>query len=194
MSGFWTSGSGILPQGTPELAFLKDFTVIPNNTMAIAKIENFNNVSKDNKYTGESEKYIHINWKIIDGEFKSREVSQKIKCFSGSAESIDRALNMLKLIMTLCHFSPSHPDAPTDDDLKKMIGKTCGIKIREYSIPKDDGSKPVEGNFVSECHQSIGFECQTGVKLETSVSIPYIPSALTRNPKSMGDFDDDVAF
>jgi hypothetical protein len=193
---FWRSGSGELPVGTPEAAFLRDFSVIPNNTMAIAKIANFNNVTKENKHTGEVDKYFHINWKIIDGEFKTREVSQKIKCFNGTPEAIDRNLNMLKLVMTLCQFSPSHSGAPTDDDLKKMIGKTCGIKIREYSIPKDDGSKPIEGNFVAEVWSSHGFECQTGVKLETSPkNLPYV-SAMSRNPRNVNNdlLDDDISF
>lgn len=193
---FWRSGSGELPLGTPESAFLRDFTTIPNNTMAIAKIVNFNNVTKENKYTGEIDKYLHINWLITEGDFKKSEVSQKIKCFNGTPESIDRNLNMLKLLMTLCNFSPSHSGAPTDDDLKKMIGKTCGIKIREYSIPKDDGSKPIQGNFVAECHPSHGFECHTGIKLEPQINNTPYSTALSRNPRNVNNSleDDDIQF
>ena len=192
-SSFWSSGTGNLPSGNAEDAFVREFSVIPNNTCAVAKIVTFANVTKDNKYTGEIDKYISITWRIQDGEFKNREVNQKIKCFSGTAEAIDRNLNMLKLLMTLCNFSPSHSNAPTDDDLKKMISKTCGIKIREYSLPKADGSGEITGNFVAEVHSPHGFECQTGIKLEPkpTQSTNY-QTALSRNPRnSMNDLSDD---
>ena len=176
---FWTSGTGALPQGTPKLAFVRDFTTIPNNTMAIANIHSFVNVEKDNQYKGELERYLLIDWKITDGNYKGQMVAQKIKCFTGKPEQIDRALNMLKLIMTLCDFKPSHGNAPTDEDLAKMKGKTMGIKIREWSFPKSDGSGMTEVNFVSEVHSAIGFKCEEGEKI---VAKTYYPeSALTRN-------------
>lgn len=193
---FWQSGTGVIPTGTPEAAFLKDFSVIPNGTTALAKIVNFSNVDQENKHTGHWDKYIQIIWKLTEGEYKGREVSQKIKCFSGTPESIDRNLNMLRLIMTLCQFSPTHQNAPTDPELKKMEGKACGIKIREWSLPKADGTGMAEGNFVSEVYDTKGFEAERGVKLEPKPSPLPVQSALSRNHKHANNtlIDDDVPF
>ncbi len=99
---FFASGTGKLVSGRPEDAFLQDFKIIPEGTVADAFIKTFELVEKDNKFSGERESYYEIVWKICSDDFKNREVHQKIKCFSGAPESIDRALNMLLLIIKLC--------------------------------------------------------------------------------------------
>ena len=193
---FWTSGCGQLPTGDPQLAFIKEFTTIPNNTSALSKIMSFVKVEKDNAYTGVRDKYLLITWKIESGDFKGQEVTQKIKCFDGKPEQIDRSLNMLKLVMDLCGFKPTHSNEPTDDDLSKMHGNVCGIKIREWSMPKKDGSGVAEGNFVSEVWAPAGFQVETGVKIEHVSSSP-VDSALSRHSASRAgveSIDDDLPF
>ncbi len=94
---FWTSGSGAPITGAPDKAFLQDFTVIPNNTMALAAIKSFM-IAEENAtaYCASASRYYQIIWKISSVDFKGREVKQKIKPFDGKPEQIDRALNMLK--------------------------------------------------------------------------------------------------
>jgi len=104
---FWISRTGKGISGSAEDAFTRDFELIPNNTMALAKIASFVNNKNE---------YLEVMWKITSDSYKNREVRQKIKCFSGKDEQIDRALNMLKLIMDLCTFKPSHGDAPSNED------------------------------------------------------------------------------
>ncbi len=188
---FWKSGSGCEITGKPQDAFIGDFELIPNNTQALASIKSFNLVEKENKYTGVNDKFFNVNFKIIDGQFKSREVAMKIKCFSGKPEQIDRNLNMLRLIMELCDFKPSHDGEPTDIELGFMIGKIVSIKIKEWDMPKADGSGIMQGNFVSEVHKSGAIPTETGVKAEV-VHRPT-DSALQRN-SGMPELDDGLPF
>jgi hypothetical protein len=193
MTSFWLSGTGMQITGKPEDAFISDFSIIPDGTVATAMLKKIVTVTKDNQYTATTEKYYEATWKILDGEFKNREVTQKIKCFNGKPEQIDRNLNMLKLLMILCEFKPTHSNAPDDLDMMPMIGKQVVIKIREWSMPKNDGGI-IEGNFVSELHKIGDIEPMVGVKKEV-ISKPTrgVESALTRNPK-MIDLNDDLPF
>lgn len=193
---FWTSGSGAQITGNPQDAFVKEFSIIPNNTTAVAKITDFVLLERENKYTGVSDKFYQITWKIETGEFKNREVTQKIKCFNDSPQKIDKALNMLKLVMDLCSFRPEHANAPDNQDLAKMKNKVCGIKIREWSMPKADGSGISEGNWICEVHPAAQFITETGIKIEhKAIEVPY-QSALSRNNKTLNpiDVDDDLPF
>lgn len=181
---FWISRTGKGISGRSEDAFTRDFELIPNNTMALAKIVSFVN---------NNDEYLEVMWKITSDSYKNREVRQKIKCFSGKDEQIDRALNMLKLIMDLCTFKPSHGNAPSNEDLAKMCGKVCGIKIREYAMPKDDGSGMATGNFVSEVHAIGGFQCEIGEKMKVD---NVIESAFSRHEarQSAPLVDEDIPF
>lgn len=192
---FWNSGTGNDISGTPEMAFLKEFSVIPNNTMALARIVSFDKVEKQTLYADGPEKYLSILWKIEKGDYRGREITQKIKCFTGKPEQIDRALNMLMLIMKLCDHKQMHYNEPSSDELQKMNGKVLGIKIREWSMPKADGSGISEGNFVSEVHPIEGFIAEVGIKLEPIVSFP-VDSALSRNSdsKSGPSIEDELPF
>ncbi len=194
MSNFWSSGSGAEVSGSPEAAFLKDFSVIPDGTLALALIKSFGLVDKTDQYG--VKKYYEIIWKITSNDYKNREVSQKIKVFDGKPEAIDRNLNMLKLVMDLCQFKPKHSDAPSDDDLRPMCGKILGIKISEWSMPKADGSGLMEGNYVPEVYAAASFVPSVGVKLEV-VHTPSAggDSALTRNSRvTIQDLDQDLPF
>lgn len=192
---FWESKTGNTITGKLEDARLPDFTVIPDGTMALAKIDVFVLVEKTNTYTGAEESYYEVTWKVTSDDFKGRIVSQKLKVFEGKPESIDRNLNMMKLIMDLCLFKPKHSNAPSDDDLRPMIGKVLGVKIREWSMPKKDGSGVMEGNFVSEVWPIDKFKCEIGKKLEVVHTMPLgIESALTRNANKKIELDDDIPF
>lgn len=152
--------------GSQEDAFVPDFTVIPNGTTAPALFKSIMLMEKDSQYTGH-EKFYEITWKIASGEFKDQQVTQKIKCFTGTPDQIKRAKNMLLLLIKLCKLELTHDLEPSLHELAKMQGKIVGIKIREWSMQKSDGSGYIEGNFVSELHEiNDKFVTQTGKKLE----------------------------
>ncbi len=195
---FWQSKSGTPITGSPDLAYIKDFDIIPNNTMALAKIKSFKLHEEIRAFDGAEVREYRIVWNITSGEFKNREVTQKIKPFDIKPDNADRALNMMKLIMDLCKFVPTHGDEPTDKDLLPMVGKEAGIKIREWSMPKKDGSGNSQGNFVSEVHSPIGFICETGIPMKIKEEYPSsaVESALTRNSRVVDttDLNDDIPF
>lgn len=176
MSGFWSSGTGEKVTGNPELAFAGDFSIIPNNTMVLAAIKSIK-MAEHKGAGGVTEDCYLVTWKITSDMFKGREVTQKIKVFAGTPESIQRNLNMLKLLMDLCGFVPKHSNAPTEEDLAVMNGKILGIKIREWQMPKADGSMG-NGNFVSEIHPAADFVPEIGTKMEAMKG--GVDSALTR--------------
>ena len=159
------SGTNELPSGKPEDAFIGDFTVIPEGSIASAMIKSFTLIDQENKRTGGNDKFYQIVWKLLDGDFKSREVIQKIKCFDGKPEQIQRNLNMLKLVMQLCNFKPTHNEAPKDIELIPMLNSIAVIKIGEWSMPKNDGGI-MEGNFVREVHPAGSLVAETGIKAE----------------------------
>jgi hypothetical protein len=174
--------------GDPKNAFLQDFPVIPDGTMAKAILHDIDILEKNNPSYG-YQKFIQITWKINDGDFFGREVRQKIKVFNGKPEQIDRALNMLKLVMNLCNHRFSHDGEPSVQDLKGMIGKICGVKIKEWSFPKEDGSGLfTDINYVSEVHQAQGFNSEVGVKKVR------VESAFSRNAERGEKFDSDIPF
>ena len=192
MRGFWESDLGEV-SGKPEDAFAKTFTHVPDNTMALARIESFVNA----EYEGN--KYLSIDWMLTDGEFKGAKVNQKLKVFGDpqakdSAKARHRALNMLKLIYQLYNIKPKHAGDPTDQDLAVFIGKYAGIKIRETEA--NDAGR--QYNWVSEIHQANGFKSETGVKLEVTHKRDDLSSAFDRNPKGgvADDLDDasDIPF
>ncbi len=192
---FWESKSGMPITGSKDLAYLKDFENIPNNTMALAKIESFKLHEEIRQFDGMEIKEYRIVWKLTDGEFKNREVIQKIKPFDANSASADRALNMMKLVMDLCKYVPTHSLAPTDQDLLLMKGQELGIKIGEWKMPKQDGSGFMTGNNVKEVHAKSGFECATGESLKEEKRSPP-ESALTRNKRGVdtSDLNDDIPF
>ena len=194
---FWMNGTGAPITGKPDDAFIKDFSTIPEGTSAIAKIKSFEVIENMSEYNG-AEKYIKIVYKLTSGEFLGREVIQKIKCFDGKPAAIDRNLNMLRLIMDLCAFKPTHHGEPTNQELMQMNNKIVGIKIGEWSLLKKDGSGMMEGNHVREVWAADGFESETGIKVQHVHSMP-VDSALSRNSNSRADggltgIDDDIPF
>lgn len=159
MSGFWESDLGVIT-GSEEDAFAKTFKQIPDGTAALARIQSFINA----EYQGN--KYISIDWLLIDGDFKGQKVNQKLKVYGDPlakdpAKARHRALNMLKLIYQLFSVKPAHAGDPTNQDLSVFINKEAGIKIRETE-PNDEGK---QYNWVAEIHEKKGFKCETGISV-----------------------------
>lgn len=193
MSGFWESELGEVT-GNASDAFAKSFTHIPDNTLAVAKIESFVN----SEYNGN--KYLSLSWLLTEGDFKGSKVEQKLKVF-GDPMSVDpskarhRALNMLKLIYQLYNIKPKHSGDPSDQDLAVFVGKMAGIKIRETE-PNEKGR---QYNWVAEIHDAKGFKCETGVSLivthsNVQNSFSGLDSAFSRNDSLGASAIDDVPF
>ena len=172
---FWNLSTGASPDGSESSSHTSSFKVIPDGTMAIGKIKEFV-LDK----TKDGAPFYKVVYKLIDGDFKNREVIHKIKCFDSKDTIADRALNMLKRLYDLAGLNPSHSEAPTDMDLAYFKGKDIGIKIAEWNMVNADGVLS-EGNYISEAHSPVGFECSTGIKNET-VGHP-VESALSRNSR-----------
>lgn len=172
---FWSLSTGASPDGSESSSHTSSFKVIPDGTLSIGKIKEF--VIDKNK---EGQPFYKCVYKLTDGDFKNREVIHKIKCFDSKATIADRAINMMKRLYDLSGLKPSHSEAPTDSDLAQFKGKDIGIKIAEWNMVNPDGTFS-EGNYVSGIFSPVGFECSTGVKMET-VGHP-IDSALSRNSR-----------
>lgn len=194
MNDFWSSKTGEPISGRPEDAFTQNFDVIPEGTKAKAAIHEFKLVAKE--IMGEEKRYYEITWKIIEGPFASRQVSQKIKAMDSKATIAQRGLNMLKLVYRLCNHTPLHGNMPTDRDHAPMVGKHLGIKIGEWSMPKQDGSGFMEGNHVTEVHALQGFVAEVGIKKELPVIVESkVESAFSRNSRNtVIDLDEDLPF
>lgn len=178
---FWESDLGEVT-GKAEDAFAKNIMgSIPDGTMASAKIESFLNGEKD----GIS--FLVIEWLLIEGDFAGRHIRQKLHVFDHDIKKRHRALNMLKLMYQLFRISPTHKNAPSDDDLMIFTGKTAGICIRETE-PNEKGNIY---NWVSEVHEIKGFKCVTGIKtvIESKPS-GDLGSAFSRNEKENTVLDD----
>lgn len=175
---FWSSDIGQLT-GAPEDAFTRLFTVIPDGTMAVAKIHRMYNVENN------GQKLIEIDWEITDGEFKGRHVFHKLKVYDEDNKRRHKALNMLMLIYKLFKLSPQNNDAPTDEFMRVFSGKHAGIKIQEW---ESDGKS---GNWISEVHPAQGFKCETGVKMQVTHTNSPVESAFSRNPKPTASTSDD---
>ena len=191
---FWSSRiEGQELTGKLEDCILPEFEDIPNNTTAPAQIKSFELVSK--KVNDKDVDFYQVVYKLTSGDFKGREVTQKIKAFDDKDTIAQRALNMLKLIYTLCKHTPKHAGVPTNEDHKPLIGKILGIKIGEWSMPrtnpKPDQSPFLTGNNVTEVH-AVGpdFVTETGVKKELpKVTTSAVESAFSRNPPAIDGLD-----
>jgi|GEM_PF-640958 len=174
MAGLWASRTGKPITGKFEDAVALSFEIIPEGTTAFAEILSIKLVEKEATQYGPEQKFYEISWKITDGSFKGRQVSQKLKVFNGTDVQVDRNLNMFKLVMNIFDFIPKHGNELTESELAPMVSKIAGIKIREWSMPKKDGSGMMEGNFVSEVSPTKDFKCETGVKAEVKHVTPDV--------------------
>lgn len=161
---FWKSGTGATVTGSPDEAYIQSFATIPEGTKAVAVLH------KAELDDGEYGKAYSLQWKFLEGDFKGRIVFQRIKAFSGKPEQIQRALNMLKLVLDLCNFKPTHANAPTNEDVAQLVGNTAGIVVGEWSMLDEQTGKMREGNFVREVHPATGFVAATGSRVESAFS------------------------
>lgn len=183
---FWTLSNNEQAKGDEASSHVASFKVIPDGTLAIGKIKEFI-LDKDKQ----GNPFYKVVYKLIEGDFKNREVIHKIKCFDSKTTIADRSINMLKRLYDLTGLKPSHDQAPQDGDLLQFKGKDLGIKISEWSMINPDGVLS-EGNFVSEIHAPAGFVCLTGVKIE-SIGHP-VDSALSRNSRVSTPPTDEIPF
>lgn len=174
---FWKLSTGESPTGSEQASFTPEIGPLPNNTQAVAQIKEFCLIQPTNTYPHAAYKIIY---KITKGDFTGREVNQKIKCFDSKSHIADKGIEMLKRVYDLCNHKPTHSNTPSTEDLQPMIGKSLGIKIREYPYTKNDGT-PTTGNFVAECYAADkDFITITGVKLELPITHE---TAFDRNPR-----------
>lgn len=182
MKTFWKLSNGQDPIGDENSSHAGSFKIIPEGTMAIAAIKDF--LIDDSRQN----EFYKIVYKITSGEYKNREVIQKIKCFDEKPSVSDRAINMLKRIHDLCGIKPLHDGPPSNEDVARFRGRALGIKISEWSMVREDGTI-AEGNYVSEIHPIEGFVEMSGERLNQK---PKIESAFSRNPAPSFD-DDDIS-
>lgn len=195
---FWQSELGDIT-GSAEDAYAKpmNFTIIPDGTKALAKIDSF----VSDEFNGM--KSLNVTWELINGEFKGRKIIQKLKVFDYDLRDKDpkrtkhRALNMLKLIYQLFKVQPAHGNAPSDDELAVFVGKIAGLKIQETSA--DDAGKV--RNYISEVHAPQGFKEETGIQRIVSAVVTHsnqrhseLDSALSRNAGYQTVPDDALPF
>lgn len=187
---FWTLTDGSIPKGDEASSHVGSFVTIPDGTTAIGMIKEFV-LDKDKNGTP----LYKVTYKLMEGDFKGREVIQKVKCFDVKTTIVDRSINMMKRLYDLCKLSPTHNDAPQDKDLLAFKGKLLGIKIAEWNMVNNDGVMS-EGNYISEVHDAKGFESTTGIKMETiSTPTSSVESAFSRNPKVQNDsLTDDIPY
>ncbi len=162
---FWTLSDNSAPKGDADSSHVKPMGIIPDGTQAPAQIKEFILAQGTDSYPYEC---YEVHFKIASGDFKGREVRLKVKCFDSKPHVADRGINMLKRIYDLCGHKPTHAEAPTEDDLKPMIGKIIGIKISEFIGTNSKTGEPSNGNYVSEIHPTKDFETVTGTKLEVT--------------------------
>lgn len=199
MSNFWLNSNGAPITGNANKAFLGDFTIIPDGTSCKALIKSFKLISKDN-LNAAPEEYYEITWRLIDGDFKDRQVSQKLKVFSGKSESIDRNKEMMMLIMNMFHYQMQHDGILTDDDLKFFINKIASVVIGAWNYPTVDKKTgkdiTLEGNNVREVHPAGTIETVTGLDVSKNKKYSPVESALNRNASRNIDptLNDEIPF
>ena len=189
---FWHSDLGVIT-GSQDDAFIKSFSaIIPDNTLALAKIIG----AANDEYNGV--KTIKIEWELVDGEYKGARTFQKIKAFDADPKKRHTALNMLKLIFDLARIDPAHNRAPNDVELSLLIYCFAGLKIQEWSLIKQNGEES-SGNFISEVHNPKDFVSVSGKAKEKMRPLPRaqgVESAFSRNiPANLSaDLNDDIPF
>lgn len=192
---FWKSPiNGKEITGSERDSFTADFRIIPDETKVLANFKDAVISTYTQKNGKESDCY-NITWKLTNGEFKNREVNQKIKAFDDDPKVQDRALNMLKRLFVLCALKPAHAGIPTESDFNVFKLKPFGVKIKQWSSERD--GKIYEGNYVSEIHSPINFVCEEGKMQEPARTIDSSPSSAYKNKSSDLDVElglEDIPF
>ncbi len=199
MSNFWVNSNGAPITGNADKAFLGDFSLIPDGTSCKALIKSFKLVQKED-YKGDSDEYYEIKWRLIDGEFKDREVPQKLKVFLGKSEAIDRNKEMMMLIMNMFNYQMNHDGILVDDDLRFFVNKIASVVIGSWVFPtvdkKTGKEMMLEGNNIKEVHPAGTIETITGLDVSKKNKSSPVESALTRNSsnKAQETLNDQIPF
>ena len=174
---YFRLSNGDIATGKKESAFLSDFGIIPNGTLALAAIE------RVEEKTFQDEVLLQISWRLMNAPFANRIVTQKLKVGSANAATADRAKEMLLLIFETCRVTMQDMhQGPNSNDFMALQSKICGILIREWQM---DGK---EGNFVAEVHPSFGFLEAVGMKLEARKAAKSKSNLIDeRNPPFVDD-------
>ncbi len=180
---FWTTSTGKQVTGSEEDSFIMDFTSIPNNTKARAKIKK---LEEGKNYKDEPN--FQITWEITDGEFKGRIIKQNLDVFSSDDKKSDKAKNMLARLSVIVNQPFPSDRAPVNSDFLPVINKIAGIKVREMPTTNKKGEE-ITTNFISEIHQAGNdWVSETGVKIEPSEkSSSRVESAFSRFQQPMTD-------
>lgn len=191
---FWSLSDGGKPTGSAEDANTSASMIVPNNTMAKAKIMKFENVEMPS-----GDKMLVINWQLQDTNSRGIYVSQKLKVFDAKPATKDRAINMLVRLYKLANLQPESTGCPSNEELAKFKGRLMGIKIQQWFY------QGKEGNWVSEVHAAEGFTSEDGVMVSAPIekhqSMSYQQaeqaySQMTNQNQKQNDygFDNDVPF
>jgi len=100
---FWELSDGSKPTGNEDDANVNTSMIVPNNTLAKAKIIKFKNEEMPS-----GDKVLIISWQLHDTKFKGLYVNQKIKVFDNNPSARDRALNILVRLYKIANITPSH--------------------------------------------------------------------------------------
>lgn len=180
---FWTTSTGKQITGSEEDSFVMDFTSIPNNTKARAKVKKL----EEGKNYKEEPNY-QLTWEITDGDFKGRIIKQNFDVFSSDDKKSDKAKNMLARLSAILNQPFPLDRAPVNSDFLSVINKIAGIKVREMPTTNKKGEE-ITTNFVSELHLAGNdWISETGVKIELSdKSSARVESAFSRNQQPFSD-------
>lgn len=133
---FWQV-DGHTIDGSAENANSGSFSLIPDDTIALASIKEMDRAS-----FGEEPYYINVQWKIQSGPFKGAVVFQKIKVNEADKNKRAKHLNMLMRIFKMAQKSPP-PGEPEKMHYMQLLGTAADIHIREW---EQEGKK---GNWIS---------------------------------------------
>ncbi len=155
--GYWDNASDEAVKESGKTGF----AVIPNDTNALAIIENV-----CLKKWQDNPEYVSVEWVLIDGEFKNRHIWQSLRIDDEDEAKANRARNTLLKIYEIAGAKKPN-DRPSNMELFPLIGKQAGIKILEYKInDKHD-------NFIGAVVPSAGFVCKTGQFRDFSQEKPF---------------------
>lgn len=182
---FWSSFEGEVT-GSAEAANVEslDFETILGGTKAPAlaiEIKTTDNQAQidhanNNGYPAPIlEKFYEVQWKLIGGDFKNRQIRMKIrpwKVFEGGdkkgqpdQKARTRQANILRRLMMLTQCPmPQHGGAPSEADLAPCLNKPVAIGIEIWENKNRDGEWN-SGNWINELNPADGnFKPETGTK------------------------------
>jgi hypothetical protein len=138
-----SSGSQVETQDTFDMGG-GDITPIPTNTQVKAYCEE----AAWSEYQGD--RYINLKWEVIEGEYKSRKIFQKIKVCDTDSKKRDKALTMLSAIDTNTGGGLMRlGQEPNDMDLQtNLCNKPMALKIMVWALEDAQTGEKKTGNWI----------------------------------------------